>query len=70
MERPLRDEKKKGYEVVISRKIEITPDLVGLTISVHNGKSSVKVEVSENMIGYKAGEFVPTRSPFSFKKKK
>ena len=44
-----------------SRSSMITPDMVGLTIAVHNGKQHVPVYVTENMIGHKLGEFSPTR---------
>ena len=44
-----------------SRRSMITPDMVGLTIAVHNGKQHVPVFVSENMVGHKLGEFAPTR---------
>jgi hypothetical protein len=39
----------------------ILPDMVGLTIAVHNGRQHVPVLVSENMVGHKLGEFAPTR---------
>ena len=45
-----------------SRRSTITPDAVGLTFAVHNGKKFVPVFVSENMIGHKFGEFSPTRT--------
>lgn len=45
-----------------SRASMITPDFVGLTIAVHNGKTFVPVYVTENMVGHKLGEFSPTRS--------
>ena len=44
-----------------SRRSVISPDMVGLTISVHNGKQHIPVYVSENMVGHKLGEFSPTR---------
>jgi small subunit ribosomal protein S19 len=44
-----------------SRRSMITPDMVGLTIAVHNGKQHVPVFVSENMVSHKLGEFAPTR---------
>ena len=44
-----------------SRRSMIIPSMVGLTISVHNGKQHVPVFVSENMVGHKLGEFSPTR---------
>jgi len=45
-----------------SRRSMITPDMIGLTIAVHNGKQHVPVLVSDNMIGHKLGEFAPTRT--------
>lgn len=45
-----------------SRASMISPDMVGLTIAVHNGKSFVPVYVTENMVGHKLGEFSPTRN--------
>jgi small subunit ribosomal protein S19 len=44
-----------------SRRSMITPDMVGLTFQVHNGKLFVPVYVSENMVGHRLGEFAPTR---------
>ncbi len=45
-----------------SRRSMITPDFVGLTFAVHNGKQFIPVYVSENMVGHKLGEFSPTRT--------
>ncbi|HYM34188.1 MAG TPA: 30S ribosomal protein S19 [Steroidobacteraceae bacterium] len=45
-----------------SRRSMILPDMVGLTIAVHNGKQHMPVLVSENMVGHKLGEFAPTRT--------
>ena len=44
-----------------SRASSISPDMVGRTIAVHNGKVHVPVVVTENMVGHKLGEFAPTR---------
>ena len=44
-----------------SRRSTITPDFVGHTFSVHNGKIFTAVYVTENMVGHKLGEFSPTR---------
>ena len=44
-----------------SRRSMVTPDMIGLTISVHNGRQHIPVFVSENMVGHKLGEFSPTR---------
>jgi len=45
-----------------SRRSMIVPDMVGLTLAVHNGRQHIPVLVSENMVGHKLGEFAPTRS--------
>lgn len=45
-----------------SRRSTITPEFIGLTISVHNGRQHVPVVVNENMVGHKLGEFVLTRT--------
>lgn len=44
-----------------SRASTITPEMIGLTIGVHNGKGHVPVAVTEEMVGHKLGEFAPTR---------
>ncbi len=44
-----------------SRGSMISPDFVGLTFAVHNGKQFIPVYVTENMVGHKLGEFAPTR---------
>lgn len=44
-----------------ARSATITPEMVGKTIAIHNGKVHVPVYVSENMVGHKLGEFAPTR---------
>ena len=45
-----------------SRRSTITPDFVGLSLAVHNGRKFVTVFVTENMVGHKLGEFAPTRA--------
>ncbi len=45
-----------------SRRSTVTPDMVGLTFAVHNGKKFVPVFITENMVGHKLGEFSPTRT--------
>ncbi|GAB4359959.1 MAG: 30S ribosomal protein S19 [Gammaproteobacteria bacterium] len=45
-----------------SRRSMVLPDMVGLTIAVHNGRQHVPILVSENMVGHKLGEFAPTRT--------
>ena len=44
-----------------SRRSTITPEMVGHTFAVHNGRKFIPVYVSENMVGHKLGEFSPTR---------
>ena len=53
---------KKGVINTWSRASTITPQFVGLTIAVHNGKQFIPVYVTENMVGHKLGEFSPTRT--------
>jgi len=53
-----------GSRVVIktwARSSTITPEMVGFTIGVHNGREHINVRVSEEMVGHKLGEFSPTR---------
>ena len=45
-----------------SRRSTIMPDFIGLTVAVHNGRQHVPILISENMVGHKLGEFVPTRT--------
>jgi len=45
-----------------SRRSMILPDMVGLTLAVHNGKQHIPVLISEEMVGHKLGEFSPTRT--------
>lgn len=45
-----------------SRRSVVIPEMVGLTIAVHNGKKFIPVFVTENMVGHKLGEFSPTRT--------
>jgi small subunit ribosomal protein S19 len=45
-----------------SRRSTVIPDMVGLTIAVHNGQKFIPVFISENMVGHKLGEFAPTRT--------
>jgi len=55
---------KPGDRTVIktwARDCTITPEMVGFTIGVHNGKTHVPVFITESMIGHKLGEFAPTR---------
>lgn len=45
-----------------ARRCTITPDFVGCTIAVHDGRKHVPVFITENMVGYKLGSFAPTRT--------
>lgn len=45
-----------------SRRSMVLPEMVGLTIAIHNGKEHVPVYISENMVGHKLGEFAVTRT--------
>lgn len=45
-----------------SRRSTIFPEMVGITLAVHNGKKFIPVFVTENMVGHKLGEFSPTRT--------
>ena len=56
------EENKKSVIKTWSRASLITPDFVGQTIAVYNGRQFVPVYITENMVGHKLGEFSPTRS--------
>lgn len=56
------DSSKKKVIKTWSRSSMITPDFIGLTIAVHNGKQFIPVYITENMVGHKLGEFAPTRT--------
>ena len=45
-----------------SRRSMILPEMIGLTIAVHNGRQHVPIFITEDMVGYKLGEFAPTRT--------
>lgn len=65
LDKKVQANKESGKKTVIktwSRASMISPDFVGETIAVHNGKSFIPVYVTENMVGHKLGEFSPTRS--------
>ncbi len=66
--RKVRRAQESGDKAVIktwSRRSTITPELIGFTFAVHNGKKFIPVFVTENMVGHKLGEFAPTRIFFS-----
>ncbi len=65
LDRKLRKAIDTGEKKVIktwSRRSTITPEMVGLTFAVHNGRKFMPVFVTENMVGHKFGEFSPTRT--------
>ena len=45
-----------------SRRSTVVPEMLGLTLAVHNGRKFIPVYISENMVGHKLGEFAPTRT--------
>ena len=61
VETALENESKKPIKTW-SRRSMIIPDMIGLTLAVHNGRQHVPVFVTEDMIGHKLGEFSPTRT--------
>lgn len=65
LEKRILDNVESGKKTVVktwSRASMISPDFVGQTVAVHNGKTFVPVYVTDNMVGHKLGEFAPTRS--------
>lgn len=56
------ESQKKSVIKTWARASTITPEFVGHTVAVHNGKSFIPVYVTENMVGHKFGEFSPTRN--------
>jgi small subunit ribosomal protein S19 len=65
LEKKVQQNVESGKKTVIktwSRASLITPDFVGQTIAVHNGKTFIPVYITENMVGHKLGEFSPTRN--------
>ncbi|HSW38096.1 MAG TPA: 30S ribosomal protein S19 [Acidobacteriota bacterium] len=60
----VREASNAGSRAVIktwSRRSTITPEMVGLTVAVYNGKKFIPIYISENMVSHKLGEFAPTR---------
>jgi small subunit ribosomal protein S19 len=65
VEKKVKDRLKDGSKKPIktwSRRSMITPEMVGITFEVHNGKKFISVFVSDNMVGHRLGEFSPTRT--------
>ena len=58
----MNEEGKKRIIKTWSRSSTITPEMLGHTISVYNGRKHIPVFISENMVGHKLGEFAPTRT--------
>jgi len=58
----MNESKKKKTIKTWSRRSMISPDFVGHTVAVHNGRQFIPVYVTENMVGHKLGEFSPTRT--------
>jgi small subunit ribosomal protein S19 len=56
------DSKDRSVIKTWSRRSTIIPEMVGMTIAVHNGKKFVPIYLTENMVGHKLGEFAPTRT--------
>ena len=65
----LKNLKKKKNIKILSRNCTILPQFIGLNINIYNGKRFNNIKVTENMVGYKFGEFSITRQPFKYKKK-
>jgi len=61
VEKALNESSKKPIKTW-SRRSMVVPDMVGLTIAIHNGRQHVPVLISENMVGHKLGEFALTRT--------
>lgn len=56
--------------IIFKRSFEITSKMIGLTCQVYDGKKFLNLNISEDMVSHKLGEFAPTRGKFIFKKKK
>jgi small subunit ribosomal protein S19 len=58
----MNDKNERNVVKTWSRRSTITPDFIGHTLAVHNGRKFIPVYVTENMVGHKLGEFSPTRT--------
>lgn len=58
----IKKSEKKDVIKTWSRRSTVIPEMVGLTLAVHNGKKFIPVFITENMVGYKLGEFAETRN--------
>lgn len=66
----INEKPEKSQTTILNRNYEITPITVGKIFKIYNGKLFIKLLVTDEMIGHKAGEFIPTRIKFTFKKKR
>ena len=55
--------------LILNRNSLILPKFIGKFCLIHNGKKYIRIKVTDEMIGFKFGEFAPTRTKFSYKKK-
>lgn len=65
LEKKLQEAQASGKKNVVktwSRRSMISPEFVGLTVAIHNGRKFIPVYLTENMVGHKFGEFAPTRT--------
>ncbi len=65
LEKKIKEMNEKGEKKIVktwSRSSTITPEMVGHTIAVYNGRRHVPVFITESMVGHKLGEFAPTRT--------
>ena len=65
LQKKINEMNKTGAKTVIqtwARRSTISPEFVGHTLAVHNGKQFIPVYITENMVGHKLGEFAPTRT--------
>lgn len=67
--KPLTNLNKTIINKKVSRNCKIISKFVGTSFQVHNGQNYIEILITEEMIGHKFGEFIMTRSKFSFKKK-
>ena len=67
MNKVLRSQQSSSKQIIKtwSRRSTVVPEMVGLTLAVHNGRKFIPVFVAEDMVGHKLGEFSPTRTFFS-----
>jgi small subunit ribosomal protein S19 len=60
----------KNRIALLNRNIEITSVFIGKTFQVYSGRKHINLNITEEMVGHKVGEFIPTREKFIYKKKK